>query len=348
MNRNDAFRTARSAVIVLCVAGAAWLAGCGKSGPSAIVVYSPHGKDLLEFCVNEFHKVHPEIDVQWLDMGSQDCLDRIRSERANPQADLWWGAPASLFAQAEQEHLLAPYAPSWKAAAPAETHSAADAWYGTFQTPEVIAYNTTAVPADRLPKDWDDLLRPEWQGKIVIREPLASGTMRTIFCAIIQREARRTGSIDSGFAWLQKLDANTHDYCADQTQLYLKLSRGEAAVTVWNMPDIMLQSEQHHYPFGYIVPAGGTPVLTDGIALVHGSPHAGAAQVFYEFVTSRDLATAAAQRFYRIPVRTDLDTAQLPAWMRRPVPHMAVDWSDLGAHEQEWMKRWSDRVKSAR
>ena len=50
------------------------------------------------------------MDVRWLDMGSQEVLDRVRSERANPQADVWFGGPASLFATAARESLLAPLA----------------------------------------------------------------------------------------------------------------------------------------------------------------------------------------------------------------------------------------------
>ena len=46
------------------------------------------------------------MDVRWLDMGSQDVLDRVRSEKENPQADVWWGAPSTLFQQAEKEGLL--------------------------------------------------------------------------------------------------------------------------------------------------------------------------------------------------------------------------------------------------
>lgn len=324
------------------------LVGCKSDNRTPIVVYSPHGKDLLEFCAKEFEAKHPDMVVQWLDMGSQDCLDRIRSEHANPQADCWWGAPSSLFVAAEKEGLLAPFAPTWKSAVSSEAHSATDGWYGTFRTPEVIAYNSSVVAHDTAPRDWNDLLLPRWKGKIVIREPLASGTLRTIFCSLIQREARRTGSIDSGYAFLAALDANTTSYCADQTQLYLKLSRGEGSVTVWNMPDIMLQSGVHHYPFEAVVPLSGTPVLIDGIALVAGGKHAAAAAAFYEFVTSRELATAEAQKFFRIPVRTDLDVAALPVWMQTPITQMPVDWADLAAHEKEWMQHWSDVIKSTK
>ena len=58
-------------------------------------------------------KAHPDVDVQWVDMGSQDVLDRLRSERTNPQADVWFGAPAETFARAANEGLLEAYRPSW-------------------------------------------------------------------------------------------------------------------------------------------------------------------------------------------------------------------------------------------
>ncbi|MFC1815891.1 ABC transporter substrate-binding protein, partial [Thermodesulfobacteriota bacterium] len=34
--------------------------------------------------------------------------------------------------------------------------------------PRVIAYNPTLVPAERVPRDWDDCLDPYWKGKLVV------------------------------------------------------------------------------------------------------------------------------------------------------------------------------------
>ena len=45
----------------------------------------------------------------------------------------------------------------------------------------MLVYNSAAVPAAEAPQDWDDLLDPKWKGKILIRDPLASGTMRTVW-----------------------------------------------------------------------------------------------------------------------------------------------------------------------
>src|SRR5512147_2677951 len=78
-----------------------------------LVLYSPHGKELLTEFETQFEKLHPDVDVQWLDMGSQSILDRVRSEKANPQADVWWGAPANLFESAAAENLLEKYTPKW-------------------------------------------------------------------------------------------------------------------------------------------------------------------------------------------------------------------------------------------
>ena len=88
-------------------------AGCTKSGVTPIVVYSPHGKEMLSSFAGEYERSHPGETVQWLDMGSQDVYDRIRTERGNPQADVWWGGPMTAFSRAEGEGLLQRYAPTW-------------------------------------------------------------------------------------------------------------------------------------------------------------------------------------------------------------------------------------------
>lgn len=325
------------------------LAGCSSGGgKTPIVVYSPHGKELLGEFERRFEQIHPEVDVQWLDMGSQDAYDRIRTERDNPQADVWWGAPMTAFERAAQEGLLERYVPGWDSAEPPEFKSPQGYWYGTFITPEVIMYNTEMLTPQEVPNDWDGLLDPRWRDKIIIRYPLASGTMRIIFCALIQREIARTGDSTAGFRWLQRLDANTKTYVADPTQLYLGVARQEAPLTLWDLPDVQLQVETNHYPFGYVVPSSGTPLVTDCIAIVKGAKHAEQARAFYEFVTSKESMVRQAAGFYRIPTRRDIPASSLPQWISKlTLRPMNVDWSTIGLHEKGWMKEWDEQVKGS-
>ncbi len=317
-----------------------------NSGKKRLVIYSPHGKEMLSAFEKDFETQHPDVDVQWLDMGSQDAYDRIRTERANPQADLWWGAPLTTFAKAEAEGLLERYIPSWDGAVPAEMKSAHGFWYGTFSTPEVIMYNNRLVSEAEAPKDWDDLLDACWKDKIIIRYPLASGTMRIIFSALIQREAQRTGNADAGFAWLRRLDANTKTYAAEPTQLYLKIAREEGVVTLWNLPDVLIQKHINGYPFGYVIPKSGTPLITDCIAIVRGTKKRKLAEQFYEFVTSEDAMVRQATQFFRMPTRRDIPPERLPEWIRSlAITPMKVNWEELEANEKLWMKRWDEEVK---
>src|SRR5437879_856991 len=105
----SAFRVPRS---FLCVALLALLSiACQGDGRTPLVIYSPHGRDLLTLLERRFEQLHPDVDVRWLDMGSQEVYDRLRSERANPQADVWFGGPATIFALGARDSLLESFRP---------------------------------------------------------------------------------------------------------------------------------------------------------------------------------------------------------------------------------------------
>ena len=340
--RRPAFATAFALAVVL-------LGGCTSDDRATLTIYSPHGKDLLGFFEEGFERANPNIDVQWVDMGSQEVIDRLRAEKANPQADLWFGAPAEIFERAANEGLLEPYTPTWAAAVSDDAKDPQSRWYGTYLTPEVIAYNDQAISAAEAPKDWDDVLDPKWKGKIVIRDPIASGTMRAIFGAMIAREYTRTGSPEAGYEWLRKLDANTREYVLNPTLLYQKLGRQEGVISLYNMPDIATLKQRLNIPVSYVIPTSGTPMLVDAIALVKGSKNAEAARAYYEFVTSSDALIQSADRYLRIPVRNDLPSDQLPKWLQEAnerIKPMPVDRALIAAHLDEWMRYWDTNIRN--
>ena len=55
------------------------MAACSSDKRTVLTVYSPHGKELLEYFEKGFEKTHPDVDVQWVDMGSQEVLERVRA-----------------------------------------------------------------------------------------------------------------------------------------------------------------------------------------------------------------------------------------------------------------------------
>ena len=266
-----------------------------------VVVYSPHGPDVLRDYEKKFESAYPGVDVQALDMGSQEVYNRVKSERRQPQADVWWGAPSTMFMQAAREGLLEPYRPSWAEAADVTCKDPNDLWYATFRSPLAIVFNNRHLTRETAPQTWDELLDPRWHDKLTLRKPHASGTMRTFLGAMILRAP----SEDEGIAWLRKLHEATEAYVENPQFLYDHMKKREELISVWLMPDVVLQRERNGYPLDCVVPPQ-TPVLTEGIAILKGAPNRYWAGRFYEFVTSRESLAHQAHAYSKIPARADV------------------------------------------
>ncbi|HYK83293.1 MAG TPA: extracellular solute-binding protein [Gemmatimonadales bacterium] len=332
---------------------AAWLAAallasaCTPDRRTPLVIYSPHGRDLLTALAERFEQLHPDVVVHWLDMGSQEVYDRLRSERANPPADVWFGGPATIFARGTRDSLLQAFRPTWAAAIHPHGRGPGDCYFAAYETPAVIVYAAQALTPDAAPQDWDDLLRPEWRGKILIRDPLASGTMRAVWGMIIERGLRETGDTAAGFQWLRRLDAQTKEYVLNGPLLDQKLVRQEGLVTLWDLPDILL-SQRDGLALGYRFPRSGTPVIEDAIGVVRGAPHRAQAERFVEYVGSIAGELLAARLAYRLPARVDIPADSLPPWVRsvrREMKVADVDWDLLAERGADWMRYWDETVR---
>jgi iron(III) transport system substrate-binding protein len=331
-------------LVALLVALAGCFGGSNQSG-EVITIYSPHGDDLLAEFKQRYEAAHPGVRVEYLDMGSQQVLERIRGEKANPNADIWWGAPQNMFINAAKEGLLEAYKPSWVDAVDPLERDAQYRWVGTFHTPQVILYNENKIPVNEVPSDWDELLDAKWKDKIAIRYPMASGGMRGFFGAIMQRESRGK-SEEAGYAWLARLDANTLTYPTSPSLMFEEITRGDAVLSIWNLVDVFLEKKLRKRPFNYSLPKSGTLVITDAIAIVKGCKNPEGARSFYEFVTSIESFSVQANQFYRIPCRTDIPPEKLPEWMRSlHIPRMDVDWDSLSANSEKWMNTWDNQIK---
>ena len=321
------------------------LTACSSDHRTPIVLYSPHGRDQLELLERDFERRRPDIDVRWLDMGSQEILDRLRFERVNPQADVWFGGPTTIFDRGIHDSLLTPYRPSWAGEVSGSTVSGF--YYPVYRTPAVIAYNSRAVSREAVPKDWNDVLLPRWRDKVIIRDPMASGTMRAIWGLILVRSLRQTGDTAWGMDWLRRLDAQTKTYTISPALLYEKLVRQEGLISLWDLQDILI-SQAKGMPLGYVFPRSGTVVIDDAVGLVRGSRHPAAARAFIEYVGSEEAQLLTAREVFRLPARTDLPSDQVPAWVAQVEQEMVVanmDWGVLSRDGPAWMSYWDQHVR---
>ena len=316
-----------------------------EGGDGTLTIYTARDKGLAEAVVADFEEAYPDYAgrVEILTLGAQEALERIRAEKANPQGDIWWGGTGQQMKQAAADDVLAPAPEAVIEAVPEELRDPTGVWVGEMQLAEVIFYNHDMLSEDQAPKDWDDLVAPEMADQLAIRDVEASGTMRSIYAAMIDRKFDEAGSPEAGYDWLRQLDANTKVYAANPTDLYLRISRQEAAASAWNLQDVMLQVEQQNAPFTPVVPESGAPMLVDGVAKIKGGPSSEAADAFLEFLLSEETQKDLSETYYQIP---SIELAEQPTWLADlELKEMDVDWDRIGENESEWIGYWAENIK---
>lgn len=319
--------------------------GGGEGGSGKLVIYTARDQSVVDQVVGMFNEKYPDVDVEVLTMGAQQILERVRGEKTNPQADFWWGGTQSALMVAADEGLLESFKPSFDDAVDAQYKDAEGRWYGEMLLPEVIMINSDVLTKETGPQDWDELLDPKWKDEIVIRGVLASGTMRTIYSAMIYRQGPETP--EKGYEWLEKLDENTKEYAQDPTNLYLKLARQEGTVSLWNLQDILLQRELNNQPFDFIYPKSGAPILVDGVGLIKDGKNVENAKLFYEFLFDKDVRAQLAEDLFQIPTRSDISADDMPDWYKElDLKPLELDWEVMAEKEAEWMQYWDENIKS--
>jgi iron(III) transport system substrate-binding protein len=322
-------------------------AATNEPARQTLTIYTARDKDEVARVVDLFTTKYPQYkgNVHTITLGAQAALDRLRAEKSNPQAGFLWGSTLQGLQQAADEGLLAPSSLENADLIDASRKDSQGRWYAEMLLPEVIIYNHDLMKPEEAPKDWDDLITPAFKGKIVIRDVMPSGTMRTIFSAMIYRQYAGAGSPGAGYEWLRKLDANTAIYTPTPDDMYLKLDRGVGTITLWNLQDALIQPLKNNRPWSFVIPASGVPVLLDGVGVVHNPKMMQAAQEFQNFLLQPQLQAQLAKDYYQIPALR-LPDEDKPDWLAKlDIKEMKIDWDVLSRQQTEWMNYWSQNIK---
>lgn len=332
------------------VAATLTVAGFFALAPDALavrplVVYSPHGSEILKTVAGDFEKLHPGVRVEWRFLGGEEIYDRVVAEKGRPVADVWWGGPHFTFIRAARKGVLSPYKPTWRAAVPESARGDGDFWHGDMQTPLTVLYNKNLVDPASVPKDWDELLLPALKDKIILRHPGESGTMRALFMALIDRQLGAGKTLDQAFAWLMQLEGQVARYAGHSQVMFSTVGKGVMPFSVWNLSEIAMRSRQG-YPVEPVFPKSGMPVIFDAIALVKRESAHPLAREFYEFVTGKDVAAKlAGEPHLRVMARNDLPPELSSAFLRDPrFKVLPINWDRVADRATEWLARWEKDV----
>ncbi|MCQ2554595.1 MAG: extracellular solute-binding protein [Clostridia bacterium] len=328
-------------VVLLALAMVFSMAACGKKEAEdpkvledSLVIYTTHAEALVQAVADAF-EAETGVKVEFINLKGE-LASRVEAEKDNPQADIMYGGDSAIYQRLKAEGCYAVTAPAWAGDLNPAFKDAEGYFYGTIKTPVMMFYNTEKLSADQAPKDWADLIQPQYLNQIVTRDSLSS-SMKSCMCALIYHYGE-----DNGFNYLKDLDINIKNYYNSGSMMYEAVGKGEATVSIAVLSDIVSQHDKG-LPFEAIDAVSGSPILTDCIAALNKAPHPNAAAAFVEFAGSAKVQAMLAKDFNKIP-SLDAALADSPAWMATSVKPMDLDWSVISQNQTSWLNKWETDV----
>ena len=230
----------------------------------------------------EFERVHPDITVNFVRMSSGESLTRLRNERDNPQFDIWWGGPIDSFIAAKAEGLLEAYdSPNLvNLIDPTIMKDPDNFWAGVYIGSLGFGTNQNWLnenPGVEPPTSWDDLLKPEFTGQLMVAHPSSSGTSYTALCTILQLRGE-----EAGWEYLRQYAAQVLQFTRSGAAPAKFVGQGEAAVSIVFSHDIVAEIEKGS-PLVLTFPAEGTGYEIGGMGIVKGAKNLDAAQKWFDW-----------------------------------------------------------------
>ena len=257
-------------ILSLFVASLA-LAGCGGGAPAKtetkqlrLTLYCGLMEDHMAKAIQEFQK-DTGIKVDAVRMSSGEVLGRIRAEKNNPKASVWWGGPADAFIAAKNEGLLEKYQSPVAAKIPAKFKDTEGYWTGIYVGYLGFSSNAKLLKEKGIPvpQSWQDLLRPELKGQVSMANPGSSGTAYTMLATIVQLMGE-----EKGLDYMKKLNGQIKVYQKSGTAPARMAGQGEVTVGLTFLHDGIKYQEEGMKDLVLSAPSEGTGYEIGAVAII--------------------------------------------------------------------------------
>jgi len=236
----------------------------------------------------EFEAKYAEygITVNYVRMSAGEALARIEAEKDNPTFDIWWGGPIDSFVSAKGKGLLQAYdSPNYVNLRDADLMKDPDnQWVGVYVGSLGFATNKNWLaehPDAKAPTSWDDLLKPEFTGQVMVAHPSTSGTSYTALATVLQIRGE-----EAGWEYLKKYAAQMAQFTKSGAAPAKFVCQGEAAVAIVFSHDTVNEIENNSCPLELSFPAEGTGYEIGGMAILAGAKNLQAAKLWYDWELS--------------------------------------------------------------
>ncbi len=298
---------------------------CAPRSSAEVNVICPSQPEWCEAMKKEFEARYG-ITVNYVRLATNESLERIRAEKDAPQFDMVWGGPNDSLLVAKTEGLLAPYASPNAANLldPGKYLDPDNTWAGIYVGTLGFGVNRdwlAAHPGVEPPRAWDDLLKPEFQGQIMMAHPATSGTAYTIVATVLQIKGE-----EAGWEYLHQLSNQIAQFTKAGAAPAAFVGQGEAAVCIVFAHAILHEIEANQAPLQLTFPADGAGYEIGAMAILQGAQHLDAAQKLYDWSLTAEMQALAPQ----------YGVFQAPTVRGVALTHPEIAAASLIAYDSEW------------
>ena len=310
-----------------------------------LTVYGSCEEAYLAAACQKFEKTYGiKVDFQRLSTG--EVFTKIQEENGNPSGDVWFGGTTDPYNEVAQAGLLEPYDAMNAVHLTSDEYMDPDHnWYGIYKG--ILGFMYNAEELDRLgleaPKDWDDLLNPEYKGLIGVSNPSTAGTAKLIINTMVQMKGH-----DEAMEYFKKLDENVYQYTKSGSGPTKMVGPGECVIGVGFLHDAIAQILSGYDNIQLVIPASGTSYEIGATAIFKGAKHPNAAKLWIEYALTPDCVhEAKANESYQFLL---LDNAEQPQeaidFGLDPENVIKYDFEDAKANTAQYVEDFFQAVTS--
>lgn len=287
----------------------------------------------------------PEVDITFVRDSTGVITARFLAEKANPQADVIFALAATSLLMFESQGLLETYKPNGAEKLkpvfldPKEPYT----WTGHDAFLSVVCYNTLEGEKAKVkaPESWQDLLKPEFKGKIVMPHPASSGTGYLTIAGWLQIMGEK-----AGWEYMDKLHDNIAVYTHSGSAPCVQAAKGERTVGIgFDMRGAREKSQGA--PIDIILPKEGATWDMEATAIVKGTKKLELAKKVADWSTGLK-ANQLYGKYYAIVSHPDVKSAPANYPANAETAMMKNDFAWMADNRErilaEWVKRYESKA----
>ncbi|MFH2115472.1 MAG: ABC transporter substrate-binding protein [Spirochaetota bacterium] len=313
------------------------------TSPKTVIVYSSVDEGNAKKLLDAF-TADTGITAQFVHLSTGPALARLKAESANPQADVWMGAPSDNHIIAKNDGLTMPHTGGNFLALARAFRDPEGYWRSFYMNPMALAINTEILArmGAPMPRSWQDLLNPVYKGQIQMPTPQASGTAYNIVASLVELMGE-----EGAFEYMKKLGPNIQTYTSSGTAPSKGVSVGQSLIGIQFTPAFFEFIDQG-FPLEVVFPSEGVWFEAPGVSIVKGAKNLAAAQALVEWLSSpkgQSVLTETKTYFYPIIPGVNLG-AGMPAFESLKTINVDPIWA--AGEKKRLVERWVNEVLPAK